>query len=125
MADGPTFVTARSATGTTVVEALELFDGVGSTIFAGKLTVAVFTNVLGAVPLTVPVIVKVTEPVAGKVGTAAFTLLPDIEIAAGHTPPLVASNGSHVACTPVIPAGTLSTKLAPSAELGPALVIFT
>jgi hypothetical protein len=90
MADGPTFDTPKSATGTTVVDALELFDGVGSTIFAGKLTVAVFSSVLGAVPLTLPVIVNVIVPVAGRVGTAAFTLLPDTDSSTGQIAPLVA-----------------------------------
>jgi hypothetical protein len=118
-------VTPRSATGTTVVDALELLDGVGSTMFDGKLTVAVFNKVFGAVPLTLPVMVKVTEPFNGSVGTEAFTLFPDTEITVGQTAPFAAGITLQVASTPVMPAGTLSIKLAPSAELGPAFVIFT
>ena len=56
----------------------------------------------------------------GKVVTIPVTLLPATLTAPQTAPP---SAPPQLAATPVIPTGTASAKVAPSAELGPALEI--
>jgi hypothetical protein len=87
---------------TGVMTVLLLSPGVGSGV--GLVTVAVFVNDCapnGAVPL----IVIVTEPPVGKVGTLPDTLLPATVGAAQVAPPL---GEPQLAVTPVIAAGTAS-----------------
>jgi hypothetical protein len=99
------------------VVTLELsFALFGSGTPTGPVTVAVFVNDCepnGALAL----IVIVTEPPAGNVGTLPDTLLPTTAGVAQVAPPL---GDPQLAVTPVIAIGTVSAQVAPSAALGPA-----
>jgi hypothetical protein len=74
-----------------------------------------------ALPTTVPVIRMVILLPAGNRGMDADALLPATVIAEGHTAPLVAE--PQVAAMLFIRDGTASLNKAPSAALGPGLVI--
>ena len=99
---------------------LPLLLKVGSVVPAGGVTEAEFTIVPVADALTEPVMVMVTLPPAGNVGTWPLTRLPTTETLAGQTAP--PSAFEHEALTPVIALGTVSLKIVPLAELGPALL---
>src|SRR5690349_2947202 len=119
---GPVLTTDTSAEAVTVVvTVLELSPVSGSVTPDGAVAVAVLINeppVTGAVPL----IVKVTLPSAGSVVIVLATSLPLI-VTVPHTAPPVAP--PHVAMRLLIAAGTGSSRVVPSASLGPLLVTTT
>ncbi len=83
----------------------------------GAAIVAVLFSV--AVPLEVPLIVKVTEPPEGSVGTVVARLLL-AAIAPPHAAPPVGE--PHVMLETVIAAGIVSPRLVPFAADGPLFV---
>jgi hypothetical protein len=117
---GPDLTTDKSALGFTVPAVLlVLLLESGSVMPGGGVAEAEFTSVPEAEALTVPVIVMVTELLAGKLGTEPLTVLPDTLTLAGHTAPPAAE--PQLALSPVMAVGTVSVKVVPSAELGPPL----
>ena len=74
------------------------------------------------VPDTVPVIVITTLPPTGSAVTMPVTVLPATLTAPHAAPPLAPP---QLAITPRTAAGTMSMNVAPSAIVGPALVIFS
>src|SRR5579862_7904305 len=110
------FVIARSGARMLVVTLEVLFAATGSGTAAGDDTVAVLVTL--PTPLAVPETVIDTEPPAGSVGMVLVTELPETFIAPHAAPPAAPAQSAE---TPVIPAGTLSAKVAPSAASGPAL----
>ena len=106
-------------TGVLVLELLS--DGLGSLTPGGGVTLAVLLIDLGAEPLTVPAIVIVTLPPLGSVGTVPETRFPATDTLAGQTAPPLAP--LQLALSPPMDEGTESLKLAPSALLGPALLM--
>ena len=118
---GPVFKICKSAAALTpVTEVAESLAEFGSNVPLGTATVAVFEIVPVADASTVPVTVKVTDPLAGSVGMTAETARPATLTLVGHTAPFVAP--AQLAETPFNALGTRSLKLAPLAALGPALV---
>ena len=114
-------LTLRLATGTTVVEILELLLLLlGSVSVPETETLAVLPIVPVAEPLTTPLIVMMRDAPAGKVGMVPLTVLPETEVG-GHTAP--PEGLAQLAVIPEIFALMRSVKLAALAELGPALLI--
>ena len=117
-------MTTRSATGFTLAEeVLELSALLGSVVPLGGATLAVFAIVPTAVPATVPEMLSVMLPPAGKLATVPLTVLPLTLIVAGQLAPPEAP--AQLAATEPILLGTVSAKLAPFAALGPALRMTT
>ena len=117
-----TLVTCKSAVGESIVVAvLLLLLLFGSMVPNGKVRVAVFGIEPVAEPETVPLIVIVTELLAGSVGMLADTKAPVIPMLPGQTAPLSAFE--QVAVRPLMAAFTVSEKLVPPAALGPALLM--
>ena len=112
-------ISATAATGVLVVEVLS--DKSGSVTPVGGVILAVLVIAPLAAPLTVPAIVIVTLPPAGKLGITPLTEFPTGDIPAGQAAPPVAF--AQLAVMLVISVGTESLKLALFAALGPALLI--
>ena len=115
-----TLVSARSTTGVTVTATVPvLFEGVVSVAPLGTLTLAAFTSVPLALPVTVAWKVTVTAPPEGIVTepTTEPLLVTKLAVLAPALTWLVT-----LVSVPR-PAGKLSLKLAPLAALGPAFVI--
>ena len=101
-----------------MVAELELLLGFGSSVPGGGDTVAVLVNVVA--PVTIPVIVITTLPPTGSTGTVPLTELPRRSPRRRRRPrPRCRSSPPRRSR----PRGTLSMNVAPSAGLGPALVI--
>jgi hypothetical protein len=119
---GAVFTIDTSAVGVMgVATVLLLLLGSGSLTPGGKPIVAVFVMVPVAPGETVPLIVIMTLPPDGKVGTPPLTLLPTTLIFVGQTAPAEAL--PQLAETPVIALGTISLNVVPFAADGPALLI--
>ena len=99
-----------------------LSDGSGSVTPTGGVTLALLLMAPLLVGLTVPAIVKLALPPAGKTGIKPLTTFaPETATLAGHTaPPEALEQLADIALTSV---GTESVKLALLAALGPALLI--
>ena len=111
-------VMKRSAFGfSDVTSVAELFPGLGSSAPTAAATVAVLAIVPVAEPTIVPVTVNVTLP--PTVTSIAWLIAP--APLAGQLPPTAV----HVHVTPESTAGTRSTRVAPVAADGPALVTTT
>jgi hypothetical protein len=93
----------------------------GSRVPVGSASVAVFEIEPVAEPAMVPLMVMVTEPLAGRVAIVPETKLPVIPTELGHIAPFRAFE--QLADKPLIAVLTVSEKLVPPAALGPALLI--
>ena len=117
-------VTLISATGWTLLESEGvLLPGVGSVTPGGGVTVAVLTSGLGASPATVPVTVKVTEPVFGRLGITmpAPCIKATVVLATtGQTAPLIGVPQVTLETFKPVMTGSVNTAL--SAVLGPLFV---
>jgi hypothetical protein len=108
-------VTARSARSATVsVSVAALLPGLGSVEPPGTATVAVFEIEPEAEGLTVPLTRYVALEPDASVSVSAIEL-PDPEAVEQEPGPAT----EHVQLTPLIEAGTVSTKAAPVTSLGP------
>jgi hypothetical protein len=106
----------RSARGVTVMLWLSvLLPGVVSVVPAGVVTVALLMIEPVALPSAVAAKVMVTRPPLGSVVTVPFKTVP-VKAA-------LAAPWMLMMLPPVRPAGSASRKVAPSAALGPALLI--
>ena len=116
------FVTTRSGLGDSVSESVALsLPGMGSVQPAGTVAVAVLANVPVAPGATVPATVRVaTAPVSRAM--CVDTALPVPEVEPQAPLPLVML---QLQLTPVIAAGTVSSKVAALTFEGPLLVTVT